>query len=255
MPDKTAHHPDGHHVIKFGEKWHTYTDQNGTSYTSGTKFVGQFFPKFDMVAMSEKCSAGENPKYKGREPEEIRAEWAAEGDRGRTEGTLVHNYAEGLMCGWSPENMPTPISERTETMFPHVKRTVQELRRRYEFVSAEMMLFSPDLRLAGQADIIMYEKETNTIIIGDYKNNKELTTENYWQKAFKPIEHLDDCSIAHYTLQLSAYRYLMEREGYFPGITNYRQEIIHLRPDGFEIIGLENYRYEIIEMVDAWRQK
>jgi len=41
----------------------------------------------------------------------------------------------------------------------------------------------------------------------------------------------------------------MEREGYFPGITNYRQEIIHLRPDGFEIIGLENYRYEIIEMI------
>jgi len=118
MPDKTAHHPDGHHVIKFGEKWHTYTDQNGTSYTSGTKFVGQFFPKFDMVAMSEKCSAGENPKYKGREPEEIRAEWSAEGDRGRTEGTLVHNYAEGLMCGWSPEICPANIRAHRDYVSP-----------------------------------------------------------------------------------------------------------------------------------------
>ena len=254
MADKRAHHPDGHHTIKFGEKWHTYTDNHGTKYTSGTQFVGQFFPKFDMVAMSVKCSEGKNSKYAGRPPKEIRAEWSAEGDRGRTEGTLIHEYAEALMCDWPPEDMPVPMSERTTTMWPHVEAAVQELRRKYKFVAAEMIVFSPEFKLSGMVDLIMYDENTDEIIVGDYKQNKALSSGNTWQRGFPPLEHLGDSDMEHYTLQLGLYQYIMEKESYFPGVSGYRRELIHITPEGHKIIPLEEYYYyEICEMIKAWR--
>lgn len=254
MADKKAYHPDGKHIIMFNEQWHRYTDNRGVKYTSGTKFVGQFFPKFDAVAMSEKCSAGKNPRYAGRTPEDIRAEWRAEGQRGSTEGTMIHEYAEGLMCGWDDESLPSPISARTKIMLPHVKAAVHALRKMYTFIAAEMIVFSPELELSGMVDLVMYDAATNEIIVGDYKQNKELSEGNTWQMGFPPIDHLGDSSIEKYSLQLGLYQYIMEKESYFPNVAGYRRELIHLTPEGFTIIPLEYFYYEVCEMIKEMKK-
>ena len=214
--DKVAHHPDGSHVITFEEGPHVYTDNRGVRYTSGTAFIGKFFGKFDAVAISTKCAMGRNPKYAGRPPGEIREEWSAEARRGQDEGTNVHEYAEGLISGWPLCDLPPPISERCERIFIQTEKAVKNLLNRFVFVGAEVIIFSPDMGLAGMIDLLMFDRATNEILILDWKQNKAISTENPWQSGLPPIDHLQDTDIAHYSLQLSLYQAIMERENYFP---------------------------------------
>lgn len=254
MPDKTAHHPDGHHTIKFGERWHTYEDNRGKRYTSGTKFVGQFFPKFDMVAVSKKCSNGKEPKYAGRTPEEIRNEWSENGRIASDEGTNLHEYAESLMAGWKPSRIPKPMSNRCKVVYKQIDIITAKLLNKFVFVCAEMIVFSPSLKISGMVDLVMFNPRTDTILILDWKTNKDNpTVENgFGKKAFPPVDHLDDTKLNHYRLQLSLYRYIMESEGYFPNITNYQQAIIHLSDKDYTVIPLEYYEYEIKEALKSY---
>ena len=152
MPDKIATHPNKPYTIKFNEKYHTYTDNFLDRYVSATTFIKPFFPKFDAIAVSKKCAAGTNPKYAGRDPKEIRKEWMAEGRRGSYEGDNTHLYAEGIMTGIPVSELPEPISDRCKLLFKQVDRITRWLLTRYDFVEAEKIIFSPDLKIAGQVD-------------------------------------------------------------------------------------------------------
>jgi hypothetical protein len=54
-----------------------------------------------------------------------------------------------------------------------------------------------------------------TVNIYDYKTNKEIKTESYvnWEgvsdRMLAPLNHLDDCNLNHYALQLSLYMYMI----------------------------------------------
>lgn len=251
VPDKIANHPDGKHVIQFNEKQHTYRDNKGSRYVSGTTFVGSFFPKFDAVSVSEKCSRGNNPKYAGRTPEDIRAEWAAEGERGSSEGDNAHCYAEGKMSSWPEDKLPKPISERCVKLFNQIERITRWLKNKYKFIEAEKIIFSPDLGLAGMVDLIMLDPRTGEILILDWKTNEELSSKNFFQSAFSPIEYLQDTHINKYTLQLSLYQFLLDREGYFPDAKGFRRALIHLTPDSVLPVKIKDYTFEIKEMIKA----
>lgn len=253
MADKRSYHPDGHHVILFREDRHTYTDNHGTRYLSGTSFTGRFFPKFDAEAVSIKCSQGDNPKYAGRSPEEIRAEWSAEARRGSSEGDNAHAYAEARISGWPEAQVPAPISDRCRGLFNQVDRAVAGLLSRFVFIGAEVVIFSPGLKLSGMVDLLMFDRVTNELLILDWKTNKEISRKNPWQSGLPPIDHLQATDVSKYTLQLSTYNYILAREGYFPTVSGYRRALIHLTPDHFEVIPLDYYEYEIEQMLGVPR--
>lgn len=243
---KRASHPkDDSRIITFEPRYHTYTDNRGQRYLSGTQLLKKFTPKFDAVAISEKCAAGKNPKYAGRKPEEIRAEWKAEGERGRNEGDNLHSYVEALLKN---EMTPFPISERCERLFYQGELAVKKLLARFEFIAAEMIIFSPELGIAGMIDLLLMDRLRNEIVIGDWKQNKEIDTENQHQTMLPPIDHLPSAALHQYTLQLSLYQFLLEKEGYF-NVAGYRRALIHITPETNKAIPLDNYRYEIMEML------
>ncbi len=252
--NKIAYHPDGKHIITFEEGPHTYTDNYGVRYMSATSFIGRFFEKFDSEKMALECSIGDNPKYADRSSEDILSEWDIEGERGRNEGTNIHHYAEGVVSKWPSVELPEPLSERCYAIFKQADKAIADLYTKYEFVGAEVIVFSPSLQKSGMIDLLMYNRRMNEILILDYKQNKQITKENKFQKALKPIDHLQDTDISHYGLQLSFYDHIMTIENYFPGIAGYRRGLIHLTPDNYQFIGLESYRYEIKELL-KWEQK
>lgn len=247
---KTAWHPIGI-SITLDEYTHIYKDLNGKKYESATTFIGKFFEKFDMNKMSIKCSEGDSPLYKGRDPEEIKAEWKANGDRSRNEGLNVHLYAEGVSCGWAEKDLPKPISERCEKLFKQVDLAITDLNKYYEFVAAEMILFSPELGKAGMLDDLRYSRKSNELVIFDWKQNAEITIDNKYQKGCYPIEYLEETAITKYSLQLSLYDYLIERENYFPGIKGVKRGLIHLSENKYEIIPLECHKFQIKEMLES----
>ena len=251
MADKTAYHPDGKHVITFRESPHTYTDNYGARYLSGTGFVGRFFHKFDAEAISLRCSQGVNPKYAGRTPDDIQAEWLAEARRGSSEGDNAHMYAEAMISGWPKDQAPKPISDRCVSLFEQVDMAVTGLLSRFVFIGAEVVIFSPELKLSGMVDLIMFDPATNEILILDWKQNKEISSRNIWQSGKSPIDHLQATDITKYTLQLSTYQFILNREKYFPTASGFRRALIHLQPDGFNIIPLDYYDYEVQQMIEV----
>lgn len=246
---KEAYHPDGKHIISFREDNHTYIDNFNKRYVSGTTFCKQFFPKFDAIAISKKCSEGKNPKYAGRPPAEIRAEWLAKGKQASLEGDNVHLYAEGKLSEWSAHRLPAPISDRCTAIFKKVDDELFKTLQDYQFIAAEMIVFSPDLGIAGMIDLIMFDPVLSEVLILDYKTNEELKWENPWQEGLPPVEHLQDSDKAKYTLQLSTYQYILDREQYFPDAKGFRRALIHLKPEEIEVIPLEYFEYEVEEML------
>lgn len=146
------------------------------------------------------------------------------------------------------EETPFPISERCERLFYQGELAVEKLLKRFEFIDAESIIFSPDLGVAGMIDLLLMDRAKNEIIIGDWKQNKEIDTENQYQNLLPPIDHLQSAALHQYTLQLSLYQFLLEREGYFK-VAGYRRALIHITPDSNRAIPLDNYRYEIMEML------
>lgn len=252
---KTAEHPNGKHIIKFRESNHSYIDNFWVRYTSGTSLLKKYFPEFDIIAVSRKCSTGDNPKYAGRSPVDIRNEWLAEGERGRTEGDNVHIYAEGLMGMWPTHKLPKPISERCESIFIQVDKISKYLLFNFKVIGAEVIVFSPTLRLAGMIDLLLLDTATNEIVVADWKQNKEISDFNEHQNALQPIDHLQDTDISKYSLQLTLYQYILELENYYPNISGYRRAIIHLTPDYAKPIKLEYYEYEIKEILKCHQKQ
>lgn len=249
MADKTAYHPDGRHVITFREEPHTYTDNYGVRYLSGTSVSKPYFPEFDAKSVSEKCAKGNNPKYAGRTPEEIREEWKAEGLRGSTEGDNTHMYAEGVMSFWPATQLPLPISGRCRALFISVDKAADYLFTRYDVIGAEIIIFSPGLGIAGMIDLLMIDPDTGMILILDWKQNKEIRVSNTFQSGIGPLAHLQDTHKNKYALQLSIYQYILIREHYFPNATGYKRALIHLTPSGFTLIPLDYYGYEVKELL------
>ena len=77
---------------------------------------------------------------------------------------------------------------------------------------------SPDgiLRLAGQIDLLV--KQGNEITIIDYKTNKKIDQNSYFNTKTKkstkmkyPLNNVEDCNFWHYTLQLSTYAWMIQK--------------------------------------------
>lgn len=245
---KKAFHPDGLHEISFTEKNHRYIDNLGNKYVSVTSFLKGCFKKFDSVKIAKACSKGINPKYSGRDYRDILSDWKKEAIRGTSEGTNVHEYAE--YWGAPPGKSIKPMSDRCKLVFNQVDIAYRKLLLQFKFIAAEIIVFSPKLRIAGTIDLLFYDQETNEIIIIDWKTNKTISTENLYQKCLSPIEHLQETDINKYGLQLSLYQHVMIKENYFPKAKGYRRALIHLTATSATPIKLEYYEYEINRMVE-----
>lgn len=114
------------------------------------------------------------------------------------------------------------------------------------------------LRISGQADLII--KDGNDIYIGDWKTNAELKTTSYYDKRTKsnvmmkyPLNTIQDCSMGHYTCQLSLYAFMLQ---YINPNFNIKQlEIIHIDRNGKETLYPVEYKKKEIENLLAHYKK
>ena len=91
------------------------------------------------------------------------------------------------------------------------------------------------LRLAGQIDLLI--KDGNDIMIFDYKTNKKLDNESYFNPKLRkyqmmsyPLNNLMDCNKMHYALQLSTYAYMLQKRN--PDLNVKKLMLIHYDHDG-----------------------
>lgn len=233
-------------MIKFEDVGHKYSNldkENTIEWISVTKLIHQFVEPFDSKLVAEKCSAGKNPKYKGKTAEEILEMWANENKRAIQLGSWYHEQREQdvLSCNTITRDgieLPiiSPIVEDGIKLAPDQTIT--------SGVYPEHLVYLKSVGVCGQADRV--EVVGNRIDIYDYKTNKEIKTEGfkYWDGTKKmmlgPLRHLEDCEFNTYALQLSIYMFMMLKHNYNLELGNL--EIYHIE---FEIESQDNNGYPV----------
>jgi hypothetical protein len=185
-------------MLQFDEASHTYT-YDGRKLVSVTQFLGRFFEIFDGPKIARRVVTNPNSKYHGRDPDELVAEWDANSRQARELGTLLHNNIQQQLVDGEV------YGERSDE-FQHFEAFIAEKDWRPWMV--EERVCCPEAGIAGTVDAV-FEDPSGDVIICDWKRAKKMKFDNRWQKAKPPIQHLDDCDLSKYSLQLSLYRYLL----------------------------------------------
>lgn len=194
---------------------HEYVSLNDENidWISVTSFIGHFKPKFDAKAQSVKSSKNKKSKWYGMTPEDIQKAWTNEAKRATDLGTWYHNQRESDLC-------ELETLQRQGITVPIFKPKVEEDGLKYapdqklvEGVYPEHLVYLKSAGLCGQSDYV--EVVNGHVNILDYKTNKEIKTAGFtnWEgitaKMDAPVNHLDDCNLNHYNLQLSLYMYMI----------------------------------------------
>lgn len=219
MPNNTrAMHPSGLLGITFTEDDHSYVDDFGIDYTSGTTLVKSAFEEFD----AKKAAAIKSAKT-GIPADQYIAEWKAAGERAAMEGTRAHENCERQILGRIADmNQPQDDDERAR--FRAAWFEVEKLKAAFppdfmhrSSLEPEKLVFSPRFRVSGSVDLLAHRSDGKYFIF-DWKYVKEIKREGFNGKTGIHIasRHLPDCNFYHYALQLSIYEQVMKCEGYIP---------------------------------------
>jgi hypothetical protein len=248
-------------MIKFQEEGHKYSniDPNDEfQWISATKLIHQFVETFDSIALSERCSKGNNPKYRGKSPEAIREMWNRESKRSTDLGSWYHDQREKDMLQFklvTRDGIEIPIIKPVMSG----KTKLAPVQKISPGLYPEHFVYLRSASVCGQADRV--EVIGDTVHVFDYKTNKEIKTKGYefWdgtvKKMLGPLKHLDDCELNTYTLQLSLYMYIILKHNPMlkPGkieIQHVQFEIDHLDENGFPVHALNAIGEPIIEKIE-----
>ena len=228
--------------LSFNDSTHIYT-VNGRIFDSVTTIVENAFPKFDSEKHAKRVAERD-----GLTISQVLKAWEEKGKVSREAGTKMHQQIERFLTGLSYERTP----EFTQFEYFYDQITLHPYR-------TEWAIFDEDSRIAGTVD---YVDDENGYVLYDWKRSTSILKNGlpeksnaFGEKGNYPIEHLDNCAYYHYALQLSFYRYILEKNygitikeqrlGVFHSSYNkpYILEMPYLKQEVESIIGL---RSEII---------
>ena len=79
-------------------------------------------------------------------------------------------------------------------------------------IRSELVVGDPEYNITGTVDQLFYNKKHDEYQIFDWKTNKEINKESMFGNKFViPINHLDECEFNTYSLQLTTYKRIIER--------------------------------------------
>lgn len=207
--------------LKFDEERHMYF-LHGDNLPSVSSLIETHYDKVNFTPMKIAIARRE-----GVSPSEIQERWDKIKNDSCTLGTNTHTYAENYT---GVEIADTPHKQAA-------KNFLDTLPSHYEIAIREARMYSRLYKYAGTADLILMDKRNDSLVIADYKTNKDLF-KHYNQHMNTPFDELLINPFSKYQLQLSYYQIMLENLGY--PVTN--RVIVHLKPDEtFQIYSTVDY--------------
>lgn len=204
--------------IKFTEETHIYTDSRNTKYTSSTQFIKRFYPYKDWDAQLKKSA-----EKRGIDPATLRKEWDYKGEYATTLGTELHGVMEML---WQKKDyagnkakMDSYDGMWEEFLLRKLEciKLFEKMKRIYIPIATELVVNDPENGIAGSMDFLAYDFVHKYYVIIDWKSSAEFNLENTFGpnrshiKLLEPFDSYDDANVNQYSLQLSLYKYIIEK--------------------------------------------
>jgi len=232
-------------LISLDEDSHTYTvKDSNTQFDSVTEFIGRFFQPFNEIEIAKKLIKLD--KYRGQTENDILNDWEAR----RKRGTLVHKEIEEFILQRDQIDL-NEHKEYINKLDPKTQQAIMFLTKcniyKNNLIFPEVKVYAEKLQLAGTIDLMIYNKPKNKISLVDWKTNLEIKKKGYKNGISPPTEHIEDCSFNKYELQLSMYRYILEK---FYNVEIDGLYILHLKNQGFKYLKCEFRLKNILDMLN-----
>ena len=197
--------------FKFFAEDHHYEYNGKRVGISVTKLIEEYTNEFDKELIAKKVAQKENKTIK-----QVLNDWKYKNEFACTKGTTCHEYAQSLWSGepWLLDNFD--FSPKYEVAVYKIKQQAENFYNDYKdkwvHLADEFIIGSEEYDIASAVDhLFIVDGE---IYLIDYKTNSYMTGVNkeaYKKPMKSPLQHLNDDAITHYYLQLSIYKYLIEK--------------------------------------------
>ena len=238
--------------IDFHEEEHFYTLNDYRFGISATSLIETYAQEFDSDGISQMVA-----NKRGISQKEVLDEWKKENEFSCIKGSCIHLKAQSLWMGTNYEIDYNAIDDTIDKdrlkkeydiMSKQATDFYNDYKDMYDMIQDEFIVWSKEFDIAGSIDGIMYNKNTQQCCILDFKSNKDLQFKSKYRKKMKvPLHELDDVNGQHYYIQLSIYKYLIEK------YTNIKVDELfivyfNINADSYEIIEIP-YLYEEVRKI------
>lgn len=244
------------HIVYYDEP-HTYI-MDGVRATSVTKVIGMAEKPFDADYWSQKKA-----DEQGVTADEIKAQWKYKANVACEKGTAVHEYVENYLNNkvfpYPAANIrpvfegQDPVKPKYDTIIPLVHKFCEDIKGKMIPVRSEFVVGDVGYGLCGMIDQIFYNKKSGKLELWDWKTNEKIDTESKY-KLMPPVDHISTAKLDIYSLQLSLYKHIIEKN------TNLEIGDCYLTwfneaNDSYKIFKCHNYENEVKEMIKAFLGK
>ena len=239
--------------FKFYADGHYYTYKDKPVGISVTRFIAEYENEFDQLGIAERCAIKQNKSV-----EEILAEWKYKADFACSKGTTCHEYAQSLWSGEEWKFKDFDGSKNYEIAVDLIQNQANNFHDDYqdhlEHLQDELVVGSAEYDIASAVDHLFYNKLTGGLVLVDYKTNSTLKGYNddiknrrYTKKMKVPLHNIDDDALHHYYIQLSIYKFLIEK---YTGLKVDEMFIVYMSEniENYEIIEIP-YLYEEVRKI------
>lgn len=218
--------------LQFDSVKHTY-HVDGQYLPSVSSLIKDFYNQFDREGISAFIAQRDNIPQ-----DQLLNKWDTKRDNACDFGHDVHDFGENYALGKYTHSWKDLTNHHLAVL-----KFWDELPDFLVPITLELRMYMLKYGYAGTADIILWDKRNNTLVIADYKTNESLfkiTHSIYGKKQFlkNGFEQLHETNFNKYQLQLSFYQILLEQTGYMVS----QRVIIWLKPDGnYDLYDCEDY--------------
>lgn len=241
--------------FKFYESDHHYEYKGKRVGISVTRFIEDFANEFDQYGIAEKVASKEN-KYVN----EVLQDWKYKNEFACEKGSNVHNFVQSLWGGELYSGTSFDGSGAFKDALNRCKEQAlnfyNDYKDKFESVATEQVIGSNEYDIASAIDHIFINKMTGKPVLVDYKSNSFMSGYNkkssYTKKMLPPLNKLDDDALHHYYIQLSIYKYLVEK---YTRIKFDEMFIVYFSEniDNYQIIEIKYLKNEVEKILNLRR--
>lgn len=222
----------------FFEEDHHYECNGKRVGISVTRLIEEYSNQFDQQAIAEKVALRDN-----KDVTQVLQEWEYKNKFACDKGSTCHEYAQSI---WSGEEYNELLFDGSIEYLNAVNKIQsqainfwKDFKDKFIHIQDEQLVGSEEYNICSAVDHLFLDKNGNVWLI-DYKTNSILKGYNddeknrrYTKKMLIPLQNIKDNSLNHYYLQLSIYKYLIEK---YTNIKIYKTMIVYMSEN------IENYK-------------
>lgn len=246
--------------FKFFPEDHHYEFKGNRVGISVTRLIEDYANEFDSQNIASMVASRD-----GKTVTEVLKEWKYKNKFACSKGTNGHNYAQSI---WNGEEYVEECFDDSEAYIQALEKIKGQARQFHEdykdtleHLYDEFVVGSEEYDIASAIDHLFINKLTGELVLVDYKTNSILKGYNddeknkrYIKPMKVPLQHIEDVTLKHYYIQLSIYKFLLEK------YTNLKVDemfIVYFSEniDNYEIIEIPYLKKEVELILENRRVK